>query len=141
MSTSHAKNYSTLLGPGGRAELAPLYDLMTALVWPNVTPNHAQDIGGQPRGRHIHARQWRRMAAETGLAGPATVRRVRRLVDRLLSEVGGAVEEVAAMPAGAGEGLAAFAAAIAERARLVGDHAATEGPAGPDAPPGPAPAG
>jgi serine/threonine-protein kinase HipA len=133
---SHAKNYAILLQPG-RAELAPLYDLMSGLDWPNITPNHAQDIGGQRRGRHIYGRHWRRMAQETGLAGPATVRRVAAVVARVLAELPAAMEEVAAMPAG-GERLHRFAAAIEERTKIVGDHAGIEGPAEPEPTPEPA---
>lgn len=130
---SHAKNYSILLRPD-QAELAPLYDLMSGLDWPNITPNHAQDIGEQRRGRHIYGRHWRRMAQETGLAGPATVRRVAAVASRVLAELPGAIQDVAAMPAGALRS-ARFAAAIAARAQLVRDHAQIEGPAEPDAPP------
>jgi serine/threonine-protein kinase HipA len=125
---SHAKNYSILLQPG-RADLAPLYDLMSGLDWANITPNHAQDIGGQRRGRHIYGRHWRRMAEETGLAGPATVRRVIALANRVMAELKGAVDEVAAMPAGPGGRLDRFATAIGERAREVANHAAIDGPA------------
>lgn len=35
-SDSHAKNYSVLIGAGGTAKLAPLYDLMCAIVYRNV---------------------------------------------------------------------------------------------------------
>lgn len=132
---SHAKNYSILLSPAG-AQLAPLYDLMSGLDWPNITLNHAQDIGGQRRGRHVHGRHWRRLAQETGLAGPATVRRVTAVVARVLAELPAAVDEVAAMPAG-GARLGRFAAAIEARAKLVGDHAAVDGPAEPDPAPPP----
>ena len=134
---SHAKNYSIFLHPG-RAELAPLYDLMSGLDWPNITPNHAQDIGGQRRGRHIYGRHWRRMAEETGLAGPATVRRVGAVVDRVLRELPAAADEVAGMDAG-GERLQRLVAAIAKRAELVGAHAVIEGPAEPDPDPTPTP--
>lgn len=123
---SHAKNYSVLLLPR-RTELAPLYDLMSGLVWPNITQNHAQDIGGQQRGRYIFARHWRRMAEAAGLAGPATVRRVEQVVGRLLAALPAAVDEVASMPAGPSEMLRAFADAIDERARLVLANAAREG--------------
>lgn len=124
---SHAKNYSILL-TAGRPALAPLYDLMSGADWPNITQNHAQSIGDQRRGRHIYGRHWRRMAAETGLAGPATVRRVEFVTSRILTELPRAVEEVAAMPAG-GAYLGRFQAAISERASLVRDHARVEGPA------------
>lgn len=132
---SHAKNYSILLFPD-RSELAPLYDLMSGLVWPNITQNHAQDIGGQRRGRHIYGRHWRRMAEAAGLAGPATVRRVGRLIGRLLAGLPAAVDEVSAMPAG-GAMLGVFADAITERARLVMNHATQDGSPEPDDAPGP----
>lgn len=127
---SHAKNYSVLLQPG-RSTLAPLYDLMTGLTWANITLNHAQEVGGQQRGRHIYGRHWRRMAAAAGLAGPATVRRVQQLTGRIAVETVAAAAEVAAMPAG-GQGAQAFAAAITERALLVRAHAAENGDPGPD---------
>jgi len=134
---AHAKNYSVLLGPG-RPGLAPLYDLMSGLAWPNITQNHAQDVGGQQRGRHIYARHWRRMAQAAGLAGPATVRRVQAVGARIAAELPAARDEVAAMPAGASEMLQVFAEAIAERAALVGAHALTDGDAAADAAPEPA---
>ena len=133
---SHAKNYAILLTPR-RPALAPLYDLMSGLDWPHITQNHAQDIGGQRRGRHIYGRHWRRLAQEAGLAGPATVRRVSALTERLLAELPAAVNEVAAMPAG-GDHLDRLRAAIAERATVVQSHAAVEGPVKPTADPGPA---
>lgn len=49
---SHPKNYSILLGPGA-PQLALLYDLMSGLVWSNITQNHAKANGGHRRDRHI----------------------------------------------------------------------------------------
>jgi serine/threonine-protein kinase HipA len=122
---SHAKNYSVLLGPG-RPVLAPLYDLMSGLAWPNITQNHAQDVGGQQRGRHIYARHWRRMAEATGLAAPATVRRAIQVAERVVAELPAAAAEVAAMPAG-GAMVERFASEIAARAALVAAHAREDG--------------
>ncbi|WP_296598813.1 type II toxin-antitoxin system HipA family toxin [Phenylobacterium sp.] len=122
---SHAKNYSVLLGPG-RPTLAPLYDLMSGLAWTNITQNHAQDIGGQQRGRHIYARHWRRMAEAAGLAGPATVRRVIQVAERVAAELPAASAEVAAMPAG-GAMLERIVGEIGARAALVAAHAREEG--------------
>lgn len=122
---SHAKNYSILLGPG-RPTLAPLYDLMSGLAWANITQNHAQDVGGQQRGRHMYAQHWRRMGAATGLAGLATVRRVIQVAERVAAELPAAAAEVAAMPAGPAT-LDLFAAEIGARAALVAAHARDEG--------------
>jgi serine/threonine-protein kinase HipA len=124
---SHAKNYSILIKTD-RIELAPLYDLMSGLAWDRITPNHAQDIGGQRRGRHIYGRHWRRMAEAAGLSATATVRRVQELAMRVRARLPAAKEEVAAMPAGAGAMLDTFVEAIAERARVVLNNAALEGP-------------
>lgn len=123
---SHAKNYSILLGPR-RFELAPLYDLMSGLDWAYITQNHAQDIGGQRRGRHIYGRHWRRLAEDCGLSRPGVIRRVDQLTTRLLAELDGARDEVAEMPAGAGGTLPVFTASIRERAALVQAHARREG--------------
>lgn len=125
---SHAKNYAILLGPG-RPGLAPLYDLMSGLAWDNITQHHAQDVGGQARGRHLYGRHWLGMAKACGLAGPATVRRVADVCGRVLKALPAAKAEVAAMPAGAGVMLDRLADAIARRAQLVAAHALQEGPA------------
>jgi serine/threonine-protein kinase HipA len=97
---SHAKNYSILLGPDG-ATLAPLYDLMSGLAWDGITQNHAQEVGGQRRGRHIYGRHWRRLADVSRIAARATVRRVEDMTTRLLRALPDAADEVSAMPAGA----------------------------------------
>lgn len=122
---SHAKNYSILLSPR-HAELAPLYDLMSGMVWANITQNHAQDIGGQRRGRHVYRRHWRRMAAAAGLSETGTVRRVGQLVSKLLGEMPAAIEEVKAMPTGA-EWVDTFAVAIKERAETVMNNSQRDG--------------
>ena len=123
---SHAKNYSILLGPDG-ATLAPLYDLMSGLAWDGITQNHAQEVGGQRRGRHIYGRHWRRFADASGLAARATVRRVEDMTARLLRVLPQAAEEVAAMPAGAGSMLGDFVRTISERIAEVRAHAGEEG--------------
>ena len=123
---SHAKNYSILLGPR-RTELAPLYDLMSGLDWPNITQNHAQDIDDQRRGRHIYRRHWRRMAEECGLSKPGVIRRIDVLVTRLLAELSTAVDQVTSMPAGSGPMLATFAKSIGDRASLVQANARRDG--------------
>ena len=125
---SHAKNYSILLRP--TVQLSPLYDLMSGLTWEGITPNHAQEIGGQRRGTYIYGRHWKRMAGACGLAPLATVRRVARIIDRLLDELPAAAEEVAAMPAGAGPFLKLFVKELGKRAAEVRDHSLVEGDAG-----------
>jgi serine/threonine-protein kinase HipA len=111
---AHAKNYSILFHRR-RAELAPLYDLMCAAAWDGISRNLAQTIGEKNRGDHIHARHWKRMAAECGLRGVAVVRRVDALSRRVSAAIDAACDEVRAMPAGDHPMLLHFAEAIRRR--------------------------
>lgn len=64
---AHAKNYSLLIGAGGRARLAPLYDIASALPYDELDPNKlklAMKIGGKYRVRDIGMRQWRKLAED-----------------------------------------------------------------------------
>ena len=64
---AHAKNYSLLHGRGGRVRLAPLYDLASALPFPELDPNKlrlAMKLGGHYRVREIGARELRKTGEE-----------------------------------------------------------------------------
>ncbi|MGB2667400.1 MAG: type II toxin-antitoxin system HipA family toxin [Candidatus Acidiferrum sp.] len=66
---AHAKNYSLLIGSGGTARLAPLYDLATALPYRGAHPLRlklAMKIGGEYGLRTIARRHWERLAAGLG---------------------------------------------------------------------------
>lgn len=96
---SHAKNYSILIDHNG-ARLAPLYDLMCARVWDNITKNMAQEIGGQRRGRHLYRRHWERLAEACGFNKRMVVQRVVKLANQVLAKVDDTAAAVTAMPAG-----------------------------------------
>jgi serine/threonine-protein kinase HipA len=77
-SDAHAKNYSLLLA-GRRVRLAPLYDIASALVYPDVYPpklRKAMRIGGEYRMARIRARHWRRLAVSVGTDPDALVGRI-----------------------------------------------------------------
>ena len=67
---AHAKNFSLLIGAGGRASLAPLYDLASALPYPGQYAPRlklAMKIGGESRLGYVQVRHWGRFAADLGL--------------------------------------------------------------------------
>jgi serine/threonine-protein kinase HipA len=97
---SHAKNYSLMIGSGGRAKLAPLYDIMCGEVWPTITKRMAQRIGGKAEGLHLHASDWRHFAVEVGLNPSATVRRVAEMAALVRERAPAARDAVAGLPAG-----------------------------------------
>jgi serine/threonine-protein kinase HipA len=90
-SDSHAKNYSTLIGAGGSAKMAPLYDLMCAAAYRQVDQNLPQGIAGRFIGPDLRRADWQAFAEEVELSGASTIRRV----EELTAVVGGACEDIA----------------------------------------------
>ncbi|WP_028054552.1 type II toxin-antitoxin system HipA family toxin [Sinorhizobium medicae] len=78
-SDSHAKNYSILIGAGGSAKIAPLYDLMCAAVYRQVDQSLPQGIAERFIAADLGRRDWQAVAEEVGLSGASTVRRVGEL--------------------------------------------------------------
>lgn len=115
---AHAKNYSLMISAQG-ASMAPLYDVMCAEVFDNVTRNLAQTIAGTNRGEHLKDRHWRRFAIEAGLNPRQTVARVKTLAEQVLLKLDHAVVAVEAMPAGSHPMLKHIRSAIERRARAV----------------------
>lgn len=67
---AHSKNFSMLIGHGGRARLAPLYDIASALPY-NFDPRKlrlATKIGGNYFLDDIGPRQWRKFGTEMRLS-------------------------------------------------------------------------
>ena len=67
---AHAKNFSFLIGVLGRASLAPLYDLASALPYPGHNAPRlklAMKIGGESRLHYVRMRHWERFGAQVGL--------------------------------------------------------------------------
>jgi serine/threonine-protein kinase HipA len=88
---AHGKNFSLLYGADtGRSQalersvsLAPLYDLLSTAVYPQLTDKMAMKIGSSYRFTELTARHWEQFAQEAGLS-PAQVRkRVLEIAQRL----------------------------------------------------------
>lgn len=84
---AHARNYSMLIGNGGTARLAPLYDLASALDMVDEsrlhTVNLAMQIGGSYTAVKIRRDQWAQLAIDLD-RDPVELRdHVRALVERL----------------------------------------------------------
>jgi serine/threonine-protein kinase HipA len=86
---AHAKNYSVLIGAGGRNRLAPLYDLASILPYGEFDPlklKLAMKLGGKYRLRDISARSWEKLAGELRLDKEEVARRVREMAGKLPAE-------------------------------------------------------
>jgi serine/threonine-protein kinase HipA len=84
---AHAKNYSLLIHPGDKVDLAPLYDLVSAHPYTTLTRNLAMGIDGKHRGDHIAGRHWQRLASASGMSPTGILELVRSALTRVTAQV------------------------------------------------------
>ncbi|MEY4511762.1 MAG: hypothetical protein RLZZ450_3884, partial [Pseudomonadota bacterium] len=87
---AHAKNYSLLHGRGPGVRLAPLYDLASALPYPQLDQRRltlAMKIGGRYTLREVSTESFRRFGVELGLRGDEVVARVVQLATDVNTQV------------------------------------------------------
>jgi serine/threonine-protein kinase HipA len=116
---SHAKNYSLLIGAGGSAKFAPLYDLLCAQVYSQIDKHLPQNINGKREAIHLFGKDWQHFARSVGLSPTQTLKRIAELAALVLDHIDAALETVRAMPAGDDPVLDKIAFQIRKRARLI----------------------
>lgn len=83
---AHGKNFS-LLYIGSDARLAPFYDMISTVYYPNLAKKMAMKIGGEYASENISPRNFEKLADETGLAKPIVKRRVPELAAAVLASL------------------------------------------------------
>jgi serine/threonine-protein kinase HipA len=83
---AHAKNFSLLHHDGG-ITIAPLYDLLATVAYPDLSAKLAMRIAKKATLAEIEPRHWDRFAAEVGLGAPYVHRRVKQLCDAVLAQI------------------------------------------------------
>ncbi|HVQ59973.1 MAG TPA: type II toxin-antitoxin system HipA family toxin [Solirubrobacterales bacterium] len=86
-SDAHGKNFSLLYANSG-VRLAPLYDIVSTAVYPEVTGRLAMSIGGEDDPSRVDLASWERLGREGGLGGVLT-----QFVRRWSAEVLAGAEE------------------------------------------------
>jgi len=82
---AHGKNFSLLYGAGqDNVRLAPLYDLVCTLYYPELSKKMAMKIGGEYLLDKVAPRNFEKLAEETGLAKPLVKRRVPALAGKIV---------------------------------------------------------
>ena len=112
---AHGKNYSLLL-QDGRVELAPLYDLLSTVAYPDLSPNFAMRIARRATLEELRRGDWNRFANSVGLGAPFVRRRVRELADLALVQATAVAAELA-RPGLDENALAGCGARVTDRAR------------------------
>ncbi|MDE2958445.1 MAG: type II toxin-antitoxin system HipA family toxin [Chloroflexota bacterium] len=99
---AHGKNFSLLHADAGTC-LAPLYDLLTTVIYPELSPRLAMKIGKRATLEEMDSRGWESFAAGAGLGRPFVYRRVSEISDVVESRArevagelqGGALDDAA----------------------------------------------
>lgn len=79
---AHGKNFSILYGDEG-PRLAPLYDLLATVAYPDLSPKFAMKIGKRATLAELDAKGWTAFAADAGLGLPLIRRRVAEISERV----------------------------------------------------------
>jgi len=82
---AHGKNFSFIYGEGIR--LAPLYDLVSTVYYPELTPKMAMKIGGESYSDKLLPRHFEKLAIDAELAKPMVSRRVPELAKIVLQSL------------------------------------------------------
>ena len=83
---AHAKNYSLLIGSGGVARLAPLYDISSALAYPELDRRAirmAMRIGSHYNWWDIRLNDWVTLSEQLRLDPTASLKRMTLMAYRL----------------------------------------------------------
>lgn len=88
---AHGKNFS-LLYAGGQVRLAPLYDLLCTVAYPEISPKFAMKIAKRATLEEFRPDTWEQFAREVGVGVPFTRNRVRAL-SRAMSDAAPHVAE------------------------------------------------
>lgn len=72
---AHGKNFSILYEETG-PRLAPLYDLLATVAYPELSPKFAMKIGRRATLAELDAKSWEAFAADCGLGFPLVRRRI-----------------------------------------------------------------
>lgn len=114
---AHGKNFS-LLYQAGIVSLAPLYDVLATVAYPDLSPKLAMKIAKKATIDEIGPATWPAFAEDVGLAAPFVRRRVKELADAVVATAS-KVAERAALTGLDDDALARYTSLIVSRAERV----------------------
>jgi len=114
---AHGKNFSILYDDQG-PRMAPLYDLLSTIAYPDLSPKMAMRIGKRATLAEMDAVGWQTFAKEAGVGLPLVRRRITDLVDSTAEAVARVVEDISDLCIDSAR-INHFADLIAGRAKLV----------------------
>jgi serine/threonine-protein kinase HipA len=92
---AHGKNFSLLYQPGA-ITLAPLYDLICTVAYPELSPKSAMKIAGASALMDLTSRSWQKFSGEVEIGLPYLRRRIKEICQAIREHApatAGAIEE------------------------------------------------
>lgn len=114
---AHGKNFSILYDDQG-PKMAPLYDLLSTVAYPDLSPKMAMRIGKRVTLAEMDADGWQTFAKEAGVGLPLVRRRITNLVDSTAEAVARVLEDISDLYIDSAR-INHFADSVAGRAKLV----------------------
>jgi serine/threonine-protein kinase HipA len=116
---AHGKNFSILYDAEG-PRLAPLYDLLATVAYPDLSPRFAMKVGKRATLAELDAKGWAAFATDAGLGVPLIRRRVAEISKGVIARTGEVAAELVrpGFDRTAIESLAAMVRERAERCAL-----------------------
>jgi serine/threonine-protein kinase HipA len=90
---AHGKNFSLIYRTDGQTRLAPLYDLVSTVAYPELSPRMAMKIGGEYDSEKVGPKQIGKLADEAALSIPMVQNRVAELADAVMAALRAAKPE------------------------------------------------
>lgn len=84
---AHGKNFSLLYQPAN-TQIAPLYDLVSTVYYPQLTKKMAMKIGKEAESSKITLEHFERLAQDAGLSTPIMKKRLPELTEQVLANIG-----------------------------------------------------
>ena len=91
---AHGKNFSIFYSDEG-PRLAPLYDLLATVAYPDLSPKFAMKIGQRATLAELDAKSWNAFAADAGLGLPVVRRRVAEIGEAAIAQANEVATELA----------------------------------------------
>lgn len=114
---AHGKNFSVLYDDRG-PRMAPLYDLLSTVAYPDLSPKMAMRIGKRATLAEMEADGWQMFAKEAGIGFPLLRRRITELCVSAV-ELAGNVAETLAHSSTDPAAISDIAELVKDRAKLV----------------------
>ena len=94
---AHAKNFSLLYLPN-RTQLAPLYDLLSTVAYPDLSQRFAMKIGGRRTLEEIYPANLEKFAKDIEIRAPFVRKRMGEIAEAIMEQSDGVVSALAVPP-------------------------------------------